>query len=78
MAPVRLIQRLRGRLLRATLRRRTAFLLGTAVAAPAVWLMSIDAPWEPWITDGLALVAVATGIALVHTSLTGRRADWAE
>lgn len=75
---MRLIPRLRGRVLRATLRRRTAFFLGVVTAAPAVWLMSIDAPWESWITDGLALVAVATGIALIHTALTGRRADWVE
>ncbi len=78
MARVRLIPRLRGRLLRATLRRRTAFLLGVAIAAPAVWLMSVDAPWESWITDGIALVAVATGIALIHTAIAGRRADWAD
>ena len=40
--------------------------------------MSIDAPWESWITDGCALVSVATGIALIQTALTGRRADWEE
>ncbi len=40
--------------------------------------MSIDAAWESWITDGVALVSVATGIALIHTALTGRRADWVE
>lgn len=43
---------------------------------PALWLMSIDAAWESWITDGVALVSVATGIALIHTAITGRRADW--
>lgn len=73
-----LISRVRGHLLRATLRRRTAFLLGVGTASPAVWLMSIDAAWESWITDGVALVSVATGIALIHTALTGRRADWVE
>lgn len=71
-----LIPRLRGHILRATLRRRTAFLLGVAAAMPALWLMSIDAAWESWITDGVALVSVATGIALIHTAITGRRADW--
>ena len=75
---MRLIPRLRGHLLRATLRRRTAFFAGIVIASPAVWLMSIEAPWESWITDGLTLVSAATGIALIHTALTGRRADWTE
>jgi hypothetical protein len=47
-----------------------------ALAAPGALLMMRDYEWESGITDGLALVAVATGIALAWAGVTGRRADW--
>lgn len=71
-------RRLRGYLLRLVLNRPVAIAVGVAVVAPGALLMWRDYEWESGATDGLALVLVATGVALVWTGVTGRRGDWAE
>lgn len=71
-----LVKRLRGGLLRLVLNRPLAMALGLAVAAPAAWLMVADYRWENGLTDGAALVAGATGVALLLAGLGGRRPDW--
>lgn len=71
-------RRVRGRLLRLVLNRPAAFAAGAAVAAPGAVLLLRDFPWESGATDGLALVLLATGIALVWAGLTGRKQDWIE
>jgi hypothetical protein len=53
-----------------------AIVAGLLLAAPALWLMLTDHAWENAVSDGLALVAGATGIALVVAGLAGRRPDW--
>ncbi len=73
-----LIRRVRGALLRLAYNRPAAFVAGLACAGGAVWLAVIDAAWESWASDGLGLVAGATGAALVLIALGGRRADWVE
>ena len=65
-------------LLRLVLNRSAAIAAGTALAAPGAVLLLRDFPWESVATDGLALVLLATGIALIWAGLTGRRQDWIE
>ena len=77
MAPP-LIRRLRGGLLRLAFNRPAALVSGLVSAAGAVWLAAIDAPWESWVSDGIGLVAGATGAALILVALGGRRPDWEE
>jgi hypothetical protein len=72
------IRRLRGFLLRLAFDRLAAFVVGLACAGGAGWLATIDAPWESWVSDGLGLVAGATGAALLVVALGGRRPDWVE
>jgi hypothetical protein len=71
-------RRVRGLLLRLVLNRRTAIAVGSIVALPGALLLAGDYAWESGISDGLALVALATGIALVWSGLSGRRPDWIE
>jgi hypothetical protein len=70
------LKRLRGSLLRLVLKRPAAISLGLVMTAPAVWLLVQDLPWESPITDGLALVLGATGVAFLLTGIGGRRPDW--
>jgi len=72
------IRRLRGALLRLAFNRPAAFAVGVACVGGAGWLATIDAPWESWMSDGLGLVAGATGAALILVALGGRRPDWEE
>ena len=65
-------------LLRLVLNRSAAVAAGVALATPGAVLLLRDFPWESGATDGLALVLLATGIALVWAGLTGRREDWIE
>jgi hypothetical protein len=69
-------RRLRGWLLRLVLNRPAAMIAGALLAAPGAWLIANDYSWESWMTDGLALVTLATGVALAWAGLTGRRSDW--
>ena len=71
-------RRLRGRLLRLVLNRPVAIIAGALIAAPGALLMANDYSWESWMTDGLGLVAFATGVALAWAGLTGRRSDWTD
>lgn len=73
-----LIRRLRGALLRLAFNRLAAFIAGSACMGGAVWLAIVEAPWESWVSDGLGLVAGATGAALILVALGGRRPDWVE
>ena len=71
-------RRLRGLLLRVVLNRPLAMAIGTAVALPGVVLLAKDFQWETGATDGLALLALGTGVALGWAGITGRKADWEE
>jgi 4-amino-4-deoxy-L-arabinose transferase-like glycosyltransferase len=71
-------RRLRGLVLRLVLNRRAAIAAGVVLAAPGALLMSRDYAWESGVTDGLALLTVATGIALAWAGTTGRKGDWVE
>ena len=76
MRGVARVRRIRGFILRLVFNRSLAIVVGLALIAPAVWLLRKDYAWESGVTDGLALLALATGAALAWTGLAGRRADW--
>ena len=69
-------RRLRGLLLRLMLNRPVAIAAGTAMGLPGVVLLAGDYSWETGATDGLALIAAASGAALVWAGITGRQPDW--
>jgi len=71
------LRRARGTILRVVRRRPVAVAIGAALAGPAAWL-EVRGGSGVWWLDGLALVAGATGIALLWTGLTGARPDWVE
>jgi len=68
-------RRARGVVLRLIRRRRLAATVGLALALPAVWI-EFFSRLDAWWVDGLALVAGATGIALLWTGVTGVVPDW--
>jgi hypothetical protein len=70
------LKRLRGALLRFLLKRPAAITLGLMLLAPSVWLLVQDLPWETAATDGLGLIAGATGAAFLLAGIGGRRPDW--
>jgi hypothetical protein len=72
------VRRLRGLLLRVVLNRPVAISLGIAMALPGGLLLVQDFAWESGVTDGLALLALATGIAVAWSGVTGRQPDWTE
>lgn len=63
-------------LLRLMLNRPFAIAVGAAIASPGVVLLVTEYSWETGATDGLGLVAFATGAALMWAGVTGRRPDW--
>jgi hypothetical protein len=74
--PLRL-RRVRGALLRIVRRPGLSITIGLLLAAPAGWAQFSDGAAAWWV-QGIALVALATGIALIWTGLTGERPDWVE
>jgi len=72
------LKRLRGSLLRFVLKRPAAITLGIILLAPSVWLLAQDFPWETPATDGIGLIAGATGAAFLLAGIGGRRPDWIE
>lgn len=70
------LKRVRGSLLRFVLRRPAAITLGIILLAPSAWLLAMDLPWESPATDGIGLIAGATGAAFLLAGIGGRRPDW--
>ena len=62
-------------MLRLVRRRPLAIAAGLALAAPAAWV-EFSGRYGVWWVDGLALVAGATGLAILWTGLTGASPDW--
>jgi hypothetical protein len=71
------LRRARGALLRLVRRRSLAMMAGLTLAAPAAWV-EFNGRYDAWWTTGLALVCVATGIALFWAGLTGPSPDWVD
>jgi hypothetical protein len=70
------LRRVRGLVLRLVRRRVVAVLVGAALLVPAVWVQ-LRGSYAPWI-DGVALVAGATGAALIWAAWSGPRPDWVD
>jgi hypothetical protein len=70
-------RRVRGALLRLVRRRRLSTAIGLAFVVPAAWV-EFGGHYSSWFTQGAALVAGATGLALLWTALTGVSPDWVE
>jgi hypothetical protein len=69
------VRRARGVILRLVRRRLLAVLVGAAMVAPAAWL-EFSGQSGVWWLDGLGLVFMATGAALIWAGLTGPKPDW--
>jgi hypothetical protein len=69
--------RARGVLLRFVRRRGAAIIAGVVLAAPAIWIEATGRASVWWI-EGLALVAGATGAALIWAGISGARPDWVD
>ena len=69
------LRRVRGGVLRLIRRRAFAIAVGLALLIPSVWL-EFSGRSSAWWVGGVALVAGATGAALVWTGLMGARPDW--
>lgn len=72
------LKRVRGAVLRVVLKRPAAVAIGLTLTTPSVWLLAQDLPWETPATDGLGLIAGATGVAFLLAGIGGRRPDWIE
>lgn len=70
------VRRLRGRVLRLTRSRSAGLASGLLLLLPSAATAVADFAWESWLTDGLGLVGLATGSALILVALGGRRPDW--
>jgi hypothetical protein len=69
-------RRLRGYVLRLVLNRPLSIAVGCLIASPGALLLINDYAWETGVTDGLALLALATGVAIVWAGISGRQPDW--
>ena len=58
-------------------RRPLAIAFGVALLVPSAWL-EFGGRQVPWWASGAALVAGATGVALLWTGLAGTKPDWVE
>jgi len=72
------LRRFRGRILRLARSRPAALVAGFLCVIPTVLVSQAEYIWENWITDGLSLVGLGTGAALILTAFVGRRPDWIE
>ena len=72
-----LIRRARGALLRLARRRALAIVVGLTLAGPAAWL-EVSGGAAGWWVEGLSLILVATGAALVWMGMAGRTPDWTD
>ncbi len=69
------LRRARGLLFRLVRRRTTSIVVGLVMAVPAAW-MELSGRFDAWWVEGLSLVLVATGVALIWTGLAGVKPDW--
>jgi hypothetical protein len=69
------LRRVRGGLLRFIRRRSLAIVTGLALIVPAAWV-EFSGRVMPWWAGGVALIAGATGAALLWTGIVGAAPDW--
>ena len=71
------LRRARGILLRLVRRRALAIAVGLALAVPAAWV-EFSGRATAWWMEGLALVVLASGLAVFWTGVTGPSPDWVD
>lgn len=71
------LRRVRGILLRLVRRRALAIIVGLALALPAAWV-EVSGRFDAWWVQGMALVAGASGLAVLWTGVTGPSPDWVD
>ena len=69
--------RARGFVLRLVRRRSLAMATGLALALPAGWV-EFSGRSSAWWMEGLALVFLASGLAVFWTGVTGPSPDWVD
>jgi hypothetical protein len=74
---MRFLPRARGALLRLVRRRRLAFVVGLLLLIPSAWV-EFGGRFASWLIDGMALIGLASGAALVWHALVGASPDWIE
>ena len=62
-------------MLRLARHRRLRFVVGLAMAVPGVWVQ-MAGRFDAWWIEGLSLVGIGVGIALVWTAIVGLQPDW--
>jgi ABC-type uncharacterized transport system permease subunit len=62
-------------LLRLVRRRALAIVVGGALALPAAWI-EFSGRYDAWWVQGMALVLLASGLAVLWTGVTGPGPDW--
>ena len=70
-----LLRRVRGSLLRVVRRPVASIVAGLLLAVPAGW-MQFRGSSDTWWAEGLSMVGLAVGIALIWTGLFGLKPDW--
>jgi hypothetical protein len=71
------IRRARGALLRLARHRPAAAAAGIALAAPAAWI-EFSGRYDAWWVEGLSLILLGTGIALIWIGCAGNGPDWVD
>jgi len=69
------LRRARGMVLRLVRRRALAIAAGLALAVPAAWI-EFSGRYDAWWVQGMALVLMASGLAVLWTGVTGPSPDW--
>jgi glucose dehydrogenase len=62
-------------LLRLVRRRALAIVVGLALVVPAAWI-ELSGRYDAWWVQGMALVLLASGLAVLWTGVTGPSPDW--
>ena len=62
-------------MLRLARHRGLSFLVGLALAVPAAWVQ-IAGRFDAWWIEGLSLVGIGIGAALLWTAIVGLQPDW--
>jgi hypothetical protein len=70
-----LLRRVRGSLLRVVRHRVASIVAGLLLACPAAW-MQFRGSSDTWWAQGLSMVGLAVGIALIWTGVVGLKPDW--
>jgi len=64
-------------MLRLARHRRFSVLVRLGMAVPGAWVQ-IRGRFDAWWIEGLSLVGIGIGIALVWTAIVGLQPDWIE